>query len=279
MDVVSLRLRGRSPCRSFGALALGIVLTLCVGGSGQAAASKFDNGFLSPDREIWCIHSEFASICGGPARIRPSSLALGGSVNAHGRASLCYQRGTACIPNFDTHSPVLRLGEQVSGDGTTCKSKRRGIVCTADRNGHGFRINAHDVERVGSASSACTPSAAKKLINKYDMNAFLLDDPVNQLLCGSFAGTGSRVMVVTVSAAICWSPQRWAIFKWKGSRWKLVLDRHEWVYPLEVVNGTELRVTSPVHGAADARCEFTGGTRSRVWHWQGGKFVHGAWGA
>jgi hypothetical protein len=70
-------------------------------------------------------------------------------VSANGKVTVCRERSMPCLPNWDSNSPVLHVGERVTGGGTTCSSKRSGIVCKADRSGQGFRINARKVERVG----------------------------------------------------------------------------------------------------------------------------------
>ena len=141
------------------------------------------------------------------------------------------------------------------------------------------------VERASASSVAaeataadCSKQTATQLVNQHDLNNFALDDPVQQVLCGSFAGPGSEAMAVTIGAATCWGIQSWAVFRFDGSTWQLVLNRNDWLFPPLVAVGNDIQATSPVFRPTDqARCFPTGGKRARSWHWDGLRFVAGAW--
>src|SRR4051794_35133195 len=121
-----------------------------------------------------------------------------------------------------------------------------------------------------TAPTNCSTATATRLVNRYDLNSFLLDQPVAQALCGPFTGAGSDAMAVGIAAPTCWPVQAWAVFRHTSGGWQLVLDRSEWVVPPLVAVGSRIRVTSPVFRSTDStRCNPTGGTRSRVWHWNG----------
>jgi hypothetical protein len=127
------------------------------------------------------------------------------------------------------------------------------------------------------APADCSKATATQLINDNDLNGFLLPDPVVQLLCGPFTGPGSQAMVATIGAATCWSPQSWAVFSFDGSSWKLVHFQPAFLLSLVVVNGTDLRETTPIFRTGDPRCVPSGGSHARVWHWDGSRLVAGAW--
>jgi hypothetical protein len=126
------------------------------------------------------------------------------------------------------------------------------------------------------APAECSLATANQLALERKLNSFLLDDPVKQALCGPFTGPGSNAMALTLNAPTCWSPQGWAVFTFAGGDWQLVLDQ-----PLQflagplVANGGDIRETQPVARAGDPRCIPSGGTRARVWHWDGTRLVAG----
>jgi hypothetical protein len=129
-----------------------------------------------------------------------------------------------------------------------------------------------------NAAADCSKQTATQLVNQHELNNFLLNDPVQQVLCGSFTGPGSEAMALTIAAPTCWGIQRWAVFRFDGSAWQLVLDRNDWLFPPLVAVGGDIQATSPVFRPTDtSRCGPTGGKRSRIWHWDGTRFVAGVW--
>lgn len=129
-----------------------------------------------------------------------------------------------------------------------------------------------------AATPACSAATARQLVAQNGLNAFLLPDPVAQVLCGPFAGPGSEAMVVAIGPApTCWPVQRWAVFAFTGGSWQLVLDRGEFVFPPLVAVGGDIRVTTPVFRVGDPRCVPSGGKRARTWHWDGTRLVAGPW--
>jgi hypothetical protein len=107
----------------------------------------------------------------------------------------------------------------------------------------------------------------------------LLRKPIAQVLCGPFAGQGSEAMAVTFNAPTCWSPQGWAVFRFVDGDWRLALIQRLvfLAEPLAAV-GTDIRETTPVFLPRDrTRCNPTGGTRARLWHWDGSRFAPGPW--
>jgi hypothetical protein len=128
-----------------------------------------------------------------------------------------------------------------------------------------------------AATPACTEATALQLVEQHRLNSFLLPSPVRQVLCGSFTGPGSEAMAVTIGAPTCWPVQRWAVFRFTGSSWQLVLDQSSFINPPLVAVGSDIEETAPLHRAGDARCLPSGGTRARLWHWDGAKLVAGPW--
>jgi len=126
-----------------------------------------------------------------------------------------------------------------------------------------------------AAAPACDKATATTLINGNGLNNFLLPDPVVQLLCGPFTGSGTQAMAVTIGAATCWSPQSWAIFQVDGGAWRLVQQEPAFLAAPLTIAGTDIHETTPVFRPGDPRCVPSGGTHSRVWHWTGTRFVAG----
>jgi hypothetical protein len=128
-----------------------------------------------------------------------------------------------------------------------------------------------------AAAPDCSVPTATQLINDNDLNGFLLPNPVVQLLCGPFTGPGTQAMVATIAAGTCWSPQSWVVFELEGDAWQLVqMESAFLAAPLAAV-GADVRETTPVFLPSDPRCVPSGGTHARVWHWDGTRFVPGAY--
>ena len=128
-----------------------------------------------------------------------------------------------------------------------------------------------------AATPACTEATALQLVEQHRLNSFLVPNPIRQVLCGSFTGPGSEAMAVTVGAPTCWPVQRWAVFRFTGGSWQLVLDQSSFINPPLVAVGSDIQETAPLHRPGDARCLPSGGTRARVWHWDGSRLVAGPW--
>jgi Family of unknown function (DUF6636) len=130
----------------------------------------------------------------------------------------------------------------------------------------------------GTATSArCSQAEATRAGAPY---AFDPSDPkVGLELCGAFLGPGSEAMVVSFFFPTCWPLQSWAVFRATSGGWKLVKLIPAYLAPSRhlVAVGGDIRETTAVHRPGDARCFPTGGTRSRVWHWNGTALVPGPW--
>jgi hypothetical protein len=128
-----------------------------------------------------------------------------------------------------------------------------------------------------SASGRCSRATARQVVDQLpDVNIFVLPDPVRQVLCGPFTGPGSNAMAVTIGAPTCWPIQNWAVFRFTAGDWQLVLNTPAYLVPPLVAVGSDIRETTGVHRSGDPRCFFNGGTRARIWHWDGTRLVAGA---
>ena len=127
------------------------------------------------------------------------------------------------------------------------------------------------------ASANCSKATAKQLVSHHRVNHFALPNPVRQVLCGPFTGRGSEAMAVTIGAPTCWPIQHWAVFTLAGGEWRLILDQPAYLVPPLIAVGSDIRETTAVHRSADPRCFPSGGTRARIWHWNGSRLVAGPW--
>jgi hypothetical protein len=99
--------------------------------------------------------------------------------------------------------------------------------------------------------------------------------PVYKVLCGAFTGPGSRVMVASISGPDNVGMLYWAVFRWSGSDWQFLMkQRHAAVL---TAAGADIRETVSIYRPNDSRCCPSGGTKSRVWHWDGSGFAAGPW--
>jgi hypothetical protein len=128
------------------------------------------------------------------------------------------------------------------------------------------------------AAEHCSRQAAEQVAGSHSGFVGSVSDPIQQVLCGAFAGPGSNAMAVTFAAATCWTPQGWAVYRFRNGAWELVLDRPG-VFLIRglVAVGRDLEEKTPVFRSTDPRCVPSGGRRTRSWHWTGTRFVAGAW--
>lgn len=125
-------------------------------GSGWELAGQDQTDFLSPDQKVWCEFGSPQSFCAtgrpGPVTTPQRSATLDRS----GQVTHCDvpvpSLGAACIQNWDSSAPILKVGQQTEADSVLCKSKTNGITCTlasGSGKGKGFLINSTSVRRVG----------------------------------------------------------------------------------------------------------------------------------
>jgi hypothetical protein len=136
--------------------------------------------------------------------------------------------------------------------------------------------------REAGAKAAATPPCSRTTALEVAKDLFVwgtdVRSPVAQVLCGPFAGPGSEAMAITLSAPTCWPVQGWAVYHFAEGAWKLTLSRRgAFVVPPLVAVGSQIRETAPVYRRGDPRCIPSGGTRSRLWSWDGTRLAAGPW--
>jgi hypothetical protein len=67
----------------------------------------------------------------------------------------------------------------------------------------------------------------------------------------------------------------WVVFRWTGDTWDLLLKQHQ--AALLTAAGSDIRETVSIFRDGDSRCCPSGGTRARIWHWDGARFTAGPW--
>ena len=100
-------------------------------------------------------------------------------------------------------------------------------------------------------------------------------DPVGKVLCGSFMGPGSQTMVVSIFGGGNSGLIEFAVFRWDGEAWQFVMKQP--AAASITAAGPDIRQTLSIYRPGDPRCCPTGGTKSRIWHWDGSRFVAGPW--
>lgn len=128
------------------------------------------------------------------------------------------------------------------------------------------------------AAGSCSKGAARNEVKRLHLgNADdpTAGDPVGQVLCGAFLGPNSRAMVASLAIPSCGRTAGWVVFRRAGGAWRLVVQRNNGAELTAV--GTDIKETLNVLRPRDAHCGPTGGTQSRVWHWNGTRFTAGPW--
>jgi hypothetical protein len=133
----------------------------------------------------------------------------------------------------------------------------------------------------GATQTACSKAAALEVAKEFFVWGTDVRTPVGEVLCGSFAGPGSQSMAVTLTAPTCWPRQGWLVYTLVDGSWQLTL-KQTGVFlgpplPGLKIEGSSIRETVPVRRRGDSRCNPSGGTRSRLWSWNGSRLVAGAW--
>jgi hypothetical protein len=128
------------------------------------------------------------------------------------------------------------------------------------------------------ASGPCSKAEATRVVRQLRLGSVGDPDvpnPVAQVLCGAFLGPGSQAMVASLAIPSCGRTAGWVVFNREGGGWQLVLSRNNGA-DLDAV-GSGIQETQFVLRPGDAHCFPTGGTRSRVWRWNGARFTSTAW--
>jgi hypothetical protein len=84
-------------------------------------------------------------------------------------------------------------------------------------------------------------------------------------------------MVVTFANGTCWPTSGWAVFRFTGGAWQLFPPGYRGGFVALAAVGSDIRETVPVWRSGDGPCNPTGGTKARIWHWDGTRLVAGPW--
>jgi hypothetical protein len=124
----------------------------------------------------------------------------------------------------------------------------------------------------GQVSARCSRVTARDLLIREHLGQ--PPEPAAQVLCGHFVGRRSNAMVVSLSTPSCGRSIGWLVFRYASGRWRTVVTRNNGADLTAV--GSDIRESQFVLRPADSHCFPTGGTRSRIWHWNGHRFTHTA---
>jgi hypothetical protein len=123
-------------------------------------------------------------------------------------------------------------------------------------------------------SSRCSKTTARQLVLQLGLSLNEpSSEPVARVLCGAFAGPGSNTMVVTLAGPT--GPLDWLVFRWTGARWELLMRQAAGASITAA--GSDIRQTVWIYRPGDSRCCPSGGTKSRIWHWNGMRFIASPW--
>jgi hypothetical protein len=132
----------------------------------------------------------------------------------------------------------------------------------------------------GGASAAakparCNAAAASAEVERLHLgNAGYTPSPVAQVLCGAFLGPRSHAMVASLSIPSCGVSSGWVVFRSVGGAWRRAFETNHGAFLAAA--GARIRETQGVLARGDAHC-FPSSYRSRLWHWNGRRLVHGPW--
>ena len=127
-----------------------------------------------------------------------------------------------------------------------------------------------------AASAACSKAEATAVVKRLGLRDISPTNPVYKVLCGAFTGVGSKTMVVSLGGdGASTGMVYWAVFRGSGSDWQFVMKQRQ--AAVLTAAGSDIREEVSIFRSGDSRCCPSGGTRSRIWHWNGSSFTASAW--
>jgi len=124
-----------------------------------------------------------------------------------------------------------------------------------------------------SASGDCSKAEASAVVKQLRLGEPSLGYPVAAVLCGVFADPQSQTMVVTLAGPT--GPLDWVVFRWADGAWQVLM--RQGAGASITAAGSDIRQTISLYLSSDSHCCPTGGTKTRIWHWNGSRFLAGAW--
>ena len=150
----------------------------------------------------------------------------------------------------------------------------KGNVYVADTQNNRVRKVWKGLAPVAPVTGSCSKSTARKLVERLRLGeAGFITEPVANVLCGSFTGPGSRAMVASLSGPT--GLVGWAVFRVVDGAWQIAMSRPNGALAITAA-GSGIRETLGVLAPGDSRC-CPSSTRSRIWRWNGKRFVVGPW--
>ncbi len=131
--------------------------------------------------------------------------------------------------------------------------------------------------RSSTRTADCSKAEATAIVKRLQLGASeFLPTPVYGVICGAFMGPGSQTMVALLASGGASNPfGGWAVFRVVEGKWQLVMER---VGGGQIsAAGPALRETVWILREGDSRCCPTGGTKARLWRWNGSRFAAGSW--
>jgi hypothetical protein len=128
-------------------------------------------------------------------------------------------------------------------------------------------------------SGACSVANAIAAMRRFHvLSDPQLPRPVGQVICGAFAGPGSRGMAASAADGVCLPYAGWAAFRYLNGAWQLIPGgRHDVFLALGIAkSGNDIVEKFPVRRPGETNCTASG-VRARTWHWNGSRLVPGRW--
>jgi hypothetical protein len=141
----------------------------------------------------------------------------------------------------------------------------------------GSHIADDNVASPVATAGGCSKATASKVMTRYGIGVIKPvqpKTPIGRVLCGPFLGPGSRGMVASVAIPSCGGSVAWAVFRYTGGTWRLVMKQNHGAFLAAV--GSDIREEIGVLAPGDAHC-FPSSVKYRFWHWNGSRLRAGPW--
>jgi hypothetical protein len=127
---------------------------------------------------------------------------------------------------------------------------------------------------------ACSRSTALQVLVHYHLVSRdpSVSHPIRQVLCGAFAGPGSRAMAVSLASATCRPVVGWEAFRYAAGGWQRVPGgSHPGILLDKIVkSGDQILEVEPKPRRGETVCLATD-ERARPFRWNGSRLVPGPW--
>ncbi len=187
--------------------------------------------------------------------------------------------GSSLVDGVRATSARLDLAEYVSLTGWVAVDAKGNVYITDTENNRvrEVMVGATPPPVVANPVRRCSKAEATVVVKRLHLGeADVVPNPVYKVICGAFMGPGSQTMVVSLASGGASSPSKgWAVLRLAGGKWRLVMQQDEGARISAA--GADIRETAGISRPDDPRCCPSGGTTSRIWHWDGKRFVAGPW--